>query len=227
MSGRTQALGALGVLGVLGMLAMLAGCGSYTTYRTTRIAKPGQTEWLFGAQASGAIAQDDSTKQAAPLPEFAVAARRAVHDRVELQANATLFPIKAAPTGSLELAGKLRIGARGRWSLAVGTGVGYRLAESGGATIEGVFASVPVIAGIELGRHQLVVSVAAGYQRWYASGAHPVGIPFVGDSVGFLWQVGRHWALLPEAGVAWSPTPNFMTEDSRLFHVGIAALWTR
>jgi hypothetical protein len=212
---------------VLVMLAVLAGCGSYTTYRTTRIAKPGHTEWLFGAQASGAIAQDDSMKQAAPLPEFAVAARRAVHPRIELQANATLFPIKQAPTGSLELAGKLRIGAHGRWSLAVGAGAGYRLAESGGAKIEAVVTSVPVIGGVELGRHQLVISVVGGYQRWYASGAHPVGIPFVGDSIGFVWQLGKRWALLPEAGVAWSPTPNASTADSRLFHVGIAALWTR
>ena len=31
--------------------------------------------------------------------------------------------------------------------------------------------------------------------------------------------------LQPLAG-AWTPTSNFMTDDSRLFHVGIAALWT-
>jgi hypothetical protein len=42
-----------------------------------------------------------------------------------------------------------------------------------------------------------------------------------------LWQVGKHWAVLPEVGTAWTPTPNFMLTDSRLFHVGIAAVWTR
>jgi len=210
----------------LALIVLVAGCGSYSTYRSTRIARPDHTEWLFGAQASGAIAEGEGQHKVAPLPEFAVAARRAVHERVELQANATLLPIKQAPTGSIELAGKLRVGASGRWSLAVGAGAGYRLAESGGAMIEGAFVSVPIIGGIDLGRHQLVFSIAGGYQRWYSSGARPVSVPFIGDSIGFLWQIGRNWALLPEAGTAWTSTKNFMTDDSRLFHVGIAALWT-
>jgi len=201
---------------------VVAACGSYSTYRTTRIAPPGKTEWLFGAQVAG-IAYDGE-RGGAPLPELAVSARRAVDERVEVQANATLLPIKQMPTGSLELAGKVRIGARGRYSLAVGAGAGYRLAESGGAVIEGVFASAPVIAGIDLGRHQLVLSLAGGYQRWYSSGAQPVDVPFIGDSIGFVWRFGKHWALHPEAGLAWTPTRNFMTEDSRLFHLGIAVV---
>lgn len=213
------------------VLLCLVGCGSYSTYRTTRIPEPGKTQWLFAAQASGAIAEGTSEQgndehRVAPLPEFAVSARRAVHERVEVQANATVFPIKQAPTGSLELAGKVRIGSYGRWSLAAGAGAGYRLAESGGAIIEGATVSAPIIGGVDLGRHQLVVSIVGGYQRWYSSGARPVSVPFLGDSIGFLWQIGRHWALLPEAGTAWTTTRNFMTEDSRLFHIGVAALWT-
>jgi hypothetical protein len=203
------------------LVLALAACGSMSTYRTTNLAPRGETQWVFGAQASGAAFSSDE-RGAAPVPELAIAARRTVHERVEVQANGTLLPIKRAWTGSLELAGKLRIGRRGRWSLAVGAGAGYRLAESGGAVIEGANVSAPLIAGIELGRHQLVLSVIAGYQRWWSSGAHPVGVPFVGDSVGFLWRVGKRWAVLPEAGIAWTPTRNFMTDDSRLFHVGIA-----
>ncbi|MEO8701997.1 MAG: hypothetical protein ABI867_18270 [Kofleriaceae bacterium] len=207
------------------VVAALAGCGSYSTYRTTRIAKPNHTDYLVAAQASGAALANGETG-AAPLPELAVSARRAVHERVELQANGTAFPIKQAWTYSAELAAKLRVGSRGRYSLAVGAGAGYRLAESGGAYIEGTTLSVPVIAGIELGRHQLVFSIAGGYQRWWSSGAHPVSVPFIGDSIGFLWQINAKWALLPEAGLAWTPTPNFMTEDSKLFHVGVAVLRT-
>jgi hypothetical protein len=202
----------------------LAACGSSSTYRTTRIVPAGHTEWLFGAQASGAIAPGAG---AAPLPELAVGARRGFADRYEVQANGTLLPIKQMMTGSLELAGKLRLVERGRWSLAVSAGAGYRIAESGSAIIEGVYASAPVIGGVELGRHQLVISVTGGFQRWYSSGARRVDVPFVGESIGFVWQVGEHWALLPETGAAWTPAPNFMTETSRLFHLGIAVLWTR
>ena len=66
----------------------------------------------------------------------------------------------------------------------------------GGADDE---ALVPLIAGIELGRHQLVLSVTGGYKRWYSSGTSaPVSVPFVGESIGFLWQLDRRFALLPE-----------------------------
>jgi hypothetical protein len=207
----------------LAVIAVLAGCGSYTTYKTTRIVAAGHTEWLFGLQAAGASAPGGG---AAPLPELAIAARRGVGDRYEVQANGTLLPLKQLATGSLELAGKARLIERGRWSLAIGAGAGYRIAESGGAIIEGVFGSLPVIGGVDLGRHQLVLSVTGGYQRWYSSGAHIIGAPFIGESLGFLWQIGEHWALLPEAGTAYTPMANFMTHDSRLFHVGVAIVWT-
>jgi len=202
----------------------LAACGSYSTYRTTRLASTSKTEMVFGAQVAGIRAPDGA---AAPLPELAVAARRGVGDRYEVQANGTLLALKQARTGSLELGGKMRVLAEGRWSLAVGAAAGYRIAESGGAIIEGAFVSAPVIGGVELGRHQLVVSVNGGYQRWYSSGARPVDVPFVGESLGFLWQVSKRWALLPEVGSAYTPVKNLMNDDSRLFHVGIAAMWNR
>lgn len=202
----------------------LAGCGSYSTYRTTRIAKPGKTDWLFGAQASGAAAADGT---AAPMPELAIAARRAVHERVEVQVNTTSLALRQFRTGSLELAGKARVLARGRWSLAAGAAAGYRIAESGGAIVEGVHVALPVIGGVDLGRHQLVWSVVGGYQRWYSSGARPVEVPFLGQSIGFLWQITDRWALLPEAGSAYTTTRNFMTDETRLFHLGIAAVYTR
>ena len=205
-------------------LLLLVGCGSYSTYRTTRIAKPGKTDWLFGAQASGAIAVDGGT---APLPEFAIAGRRAVHEKIEVQINATSLPIRQFRTGSLELAGRARVCEHARWSIAVGAAAGYRIAEAGGAIVEGVHAAVPVIGGVDLGRHQLVWSIVGGYQKWYSSGARPVEVPFLGDSLGFLWQFGKNWALLPEAGIAWTPTRNFMTEETRLFHVGVAVVYSR
>lgn len=208
----------------LALIAILAGCGSYSTYRTTRIAKPGKTDWLFGAQASGAMAVDGAV---APLPEFAVAARRAVHERVEVQVNATSLPIRQFRTGSLELASKARVWEHGRWSVAAGAAAGYRIAESGGAIVEGVHVAVPLIAAVDLGRHQLVWSLVGGYQRWYSSGARPVEVPFLGDSLGFLWQINDRWALLPEAGVAWTSTRNFMTDETRLFHMGLAVVYSR
>ena len=215
----------LPLLLLLLLLALAAaGCGSYSTYRTTRLASTSKTEILVGAQVAGASVPEGG---AAPLPELALAARRGGGDRYEVQANGTLLALKQGRTGSLEVGGKVRLLAEGRWSLAVGAAVGYRIGESGGAVIEGGFVSAPLIGGVDLGRHQLVLSVNGGYQRWYSSGARPVDVPFVGESIGFLWQVGRRWALLPELGAAYTPVENSMTNDSRLFHAGIAVLWTR
>lgn len=206
------------------LVIALLGCGSYSTYRTTRTVAAGQTQWLVGAQAAGAAAPGSG---AAPLPELAIAARRGIAGRYEVQANGTLLPIRALETGSIELAGKARLVEHGRWSLAVGAAAGYRIAESGGAIVEGAYVAAPLIGGVDLGRHQLVIALDAGYQRWYASGARPVSIPFAGESLGLLLQLGRRWALLPEVGTGYTPTANFMTSDSRLFHAGIAVLVTR
>lgn len=212
-------------------LLLVTACGAGSTYRTTRIAPVGHTEWLFGAQVSGAgtvgVDEGGGKGGAAPLPELAVGARRGLDERFEVQLNGTLLPTAIAQTGSLELAGKARLVESGRWSLAVGAGAGYRITQAGGAIIEDVYVSAPLIAGIDLGRHQLVLSIDGGYHRLYSSGARPVNLPYIGESIGFRWQIGQSWALLPEIGGAWTPTPNFMTDDSRLFHVGIAALWTR
>ena len=213
------------------VLLLTAACGTGATYRTTRIAPVGSTEWIFGAQASGMGVrrnqQMGDNMGSAPLPELAVGARRGVVERVEVQINGTMLPTAVGQTASLELGGKALLYEHGRWSLAAGAATGYRIAHVGGAIIEDVYVTVPVIGGVKLGRHELVLSIDGGYHRAYSSGAKPVGIPFIGESIGFRWQLTRRWALLPEVGTAVTPTENFRTEDSRLFHAGIAVLWSR
>jgi hypothetical protein len=211
------------------ILVLAAGCGATTAYRTTRTAPPGTTDLVFGLQVSGATtdAAMNTDDRGAPFPELAIAARHGMTDDVELQVNGTLLPIAKLTTGSLEAAAKWRLLTNGRYSFAVGGGIGYRLTNIGGAIIETGFASAPAIFGIDLGRHQLVLSADIGYQRVYSSGARPVDVPFAGTSLGFVWQVARSWAILPEVGVERTPTMNIITDDSRLFHVGIAAIWRR
>lgn len=207
------------------LVLLLAGCGSYSTYKTTRIVPDGQTEWLFGTQAAGAALPGNEA--VLPMPETSAAVRRGFANRYELQLSTTLLAVKQVRTGSLELGGKMRVAEHGRWSLAVGAAGGYRYAESGGAVIEGGHVAVPVIFGVDIGRNQLVFSVTGGYQRYYASGARPVSVPFIGDSIGFLYQISDHFGVMHEVGFAYTPTDNFMTDSSRLFHLGIALTWTR
>ena len=210
------------------LLMLLVGCGSYSTYKTTRIVPDGQTEWLFGTQVAGASLPGNAERgTVAPMPETSAGVRRGWANRYELQVNTTLCLLPQVKTGSVELAGKVRVAEHGRWSLAVGAAGGYRYMESSGAVIEGGHVVVPVIFGVDIGRNQLVFSVTGGYQRYYESGAQPVSVPFVGDAIGFLYQISDHWGVMHEAGFAYTPTDNFMTDSSRLFHMGIALTWTR
>lgn len=214
------------------VLVLVAACGSYSTYKSTRIVAPGHSQWLAGLQVSGAAtagvdAENNSYSAGLPLPELALGWRRGLDENHELQINGTLLPLKQGQTGSLEVAGKARLWRSGRWSLASQAALGYRIADIGGGIVEAGYGSLPVIGGVDVGRHQIVLSLVPGYERLYATGANPVGLPFIGESVGFLWQVSKNWAVLPEAGSYWSPTSNFMTTHTQLFHVGIAVAVTR
>ena len=213
------------------VVVALAACGTGTAYRTTRIAPSGHMQYLAGLQVSGGgtmgMPQGGGDGAAAPLPELSTGVRRGFDDRYEAQLNTTLLSVGPAHTGSVELAGKVKLFEHDRWSLATGLGAGYRIAEYGGAIIEGGFVSAPLIGGIELGRHQLVVSADVGFERVYSSGAKPVDVPYAGGSIGFLWQIGKTWSLLSEIGSDISPTGNFMTAHSKLFHAGITAVWAR
>jgi hypothetical protein len=204
------------------IVLLVSGCGAYTSYKHTRLAPAGKTDWIFATQLSGA---GTGTSDNAPLPELAAGARRRVHDRIDAGLTTTFLPLGPAfSTFSAEASGKAFLGRRGRWSAAVGAGAGYRITYSSGAILEGVHVAAPLILAADLGRHQLVYSPTAGYQRVWSTGARPVDVPFAGWSLGFRWQLNRRWALLPEGTVGYTPARNFMTDDSRLFHVGVALL---
>jgi hypothetical protein len=205
-------------------LVWAAGCASYTTFKVARTLPPGRSELVVATQLQGAATTDG---RAAPIPELVVGVRRGVAPRLELGGTATLLPLGAYITAaSVEGSAKRQLwdSASGRWSLAVGAGLAYRFTRSSDAVFEAVHAAMPLMLGLNLGRHQLVLSPAVGVQRWYGTGARPVTLPFAGASLGFVWQVSRRVALLPEATWADTPARNFMTSSSRLFHVGVAVV---
>ncbi|MCE9577091.1 MAG: hypothetical protein K8W52_28345 [Deltaproteobacteria bacterium] len=224
MSASLSGFRTIGRAALIVVAALAAGCGAYTSYKQTRLTPRGHTDYLFAAELQGASTGMDG----APMPEIAVGARRRVHDRIDVGATGTILPLgEAITSASAEVSGKLALGRHGRWSAALGTGVGYRVTTSSGAVFEGVHAAVPVILGVDLGRHQLVLSPTVGYERLWSSGARPVSLPFAGYSLGFRWQLARRWALLPEATVGYTPARNYRTDSSQLFQVGLAVLFTR
>jgi hypothetical protein len=205
-------------------LALTSGCASYTTFKTARTLPPGRSRVVVATQLQGAGTTDG---QSAPMPELVLGVRRGLSHRLEVDATGTLLPLGDYLTAaSAEVSGKRQLweSADGRWSIAAGAGLGYRITTSSGAVFEAVHFALPLMLGWNIGPHQLVLSPTVGAQRWYGTGAVPVNLPFAGASLGFSWQVSRRVALMPEATWAESSARNYMTSNSRLFHVGLAVV---
>ena len=134
---------------------------------------------------------------------------------------------RSLTAGSLEVAAKTSLWRHGRYQLAISGAVGYRIAVTSGAAFETVYAGVPLIGGVKLGNHLLVLSPLCSYQRIYASGARPVALPAAGVSVGAVLRLSQRWDLMPEVMWSGSPTRNFMSGTSELFHAGIAFAYRR
>jgi hypothetical protein len=213
-------------LQLVGLLLIGSSCASYTTFKTADALPQGRSKLVVAAQLQGAGTTDGVV---APMPELVIGWRRGVAPQLEAGVTATLLPLGEYLTAaSVELAAKRHLwsSVTGRWSLALGVGAGYRYTGSSGAIFEAVHAAMPLIIGLHVGAHQLVLSPTVGLERWYSTGAQPINLPFAGASLGLLWQVSPRIALLPETTWADSSARNFMTENSRLFHVGIAVVVT-
>jgi hypothetical protein len=203
----------------------ITACGAMNTYKTPTILPKGQDQILAALQIHGAQA---TLEMSAPLPELAVGYRRSVHEQVELDATATVLPLgNTFTTTSLELAAKMPIAQHGSWEFAISGAVGYRQSVTGGAKFETGYVAVPLIAGVHLGKHMLVLSPMVSYQRMYSSGTHPFSVPAAGASIGGVLQLGKRWSLMPEVMWSVSPTRNLMDGDSALFHAGVALGYTR
>lgn len=210
----------------LGLLLMV-GCSSFTTYRTARPVPKGRTQTLVAPQMSGAGPRET---QKAPFPELAVSVRHGLTHKLELGGTLTVLPLgQAMRELGVEATAKRHVlaSAGGRWDVAVAGGLGYRTFASSGALFEMVHASIPLIVGVNLGDDQIVIAPTLAWQRWYATGAHPVDIPSFGASLGYRWQISPRFALLPEISGATSPTAMSGFGETGLVHLGIALVFGR
>ncbi len=162
---------------------------SYSTYRATRLVSTMQDQILVGAQVAGASAR--RAPRRCPSWRWPRVAARPL---AEVQASGTLLALndpQAASSSAARCGSPPRAGGR--------SPPGSRPAPDrrvGGAIIEGAYVSAPLIGGVELGRHQLVVSVTGGYQRWKRRAPCRRAVP---RRVARLPAVGRRWAPCPRS----------------------------
>jgi hypothetical protein len=210
------------------VVASLAGggCTAMSTIKTATTVPAGQTQVIGAIEANGGAPLELPVKPL--LPELAVGLRRGMTDRLEVGGKLTTLPLgRRVTTAGVE--GEVKVQLRNvpwsRYKLALGPAAGFRWISSSGAAMQVTYLTLPFLTGIDVGRHQIVVSHEVGVQLWTGAGANEVWAPMLGLSLGFVWRINRHFALVPEVAAYRSTVTIDYREGSQMFHVGIGCLY--
>jgi hypothetical protein len=167
----------------------LSGCYTFSTLGRARIVEPEHVE-LWGAPQALVVA---TSSGAGVRPIAGGGVRYGLSRVVELDGSAS--------TSGFTLGTRLQL----HRSPSEISGVDLALAPELVFTWpDKLAADLPVLFGLNLpGRNQLVLSARVAYQQQYGVGSvpHPVNFAYFGSSIGFVWQVGDHLALVPEVAL--------------------------
>jgi hypothetical protein len=213
---------------IVAAAAALAGsaCTAMSTIKTATTVPAGQTQVIGAIEANGGAPIELPVKPL--LPELAVGLRRGLTDRVEVGGKLTSLPAgRRVTTAALE--GQVKVQLRrvpwSRFQLAIGPAAGFRWISSSGAAMQVTYATVPLLMGIDVGRHQIVVAPEAGIQLWTSAGSNEVWARMVGLSLGFVWRIGQRFALVPEVAAYRSDVKIDYSRGSQMFHIGVGFLY--
>src|SRR5678815_4086498 len=67
-----------------------------------------------------------------------------------------------------------------RLEVALGPAAGFRWISAAGASMQVSYLTLPLLLGVDVGRHQIVVAPEAGVQLWTSAGANAVWAPMIG-----------------------------------------------
>jgi hypothetical protein len=205
------------------LLLVIAGCYSFPTMGRARIVDPKQVE-AWAAVEALIIATPGGAKQqsgASERPVVEAGIRYGLTGSVELDAHISSFAISAGTRIQLLRAPSDE------------TGVDIALAPALAFTVPDKPAvELPVLVGFNLsGRNQIVAAARVVFQQHYGVGgvSGPINFAYAGGSVGFVWQIARHVALLPEVAVLTQiySDPGFTSELPNAIGIqaGFGVLW--
>jgi hypothetical protein len=210
------------------VVASLAGgaCTAMSTIKTADTVPAGKNQFVSALEANGGAPIELPVKPL--LPEFVFGLRRGLTDRLDVGVKLTTLPLgHRITTAGLE--GQVKVQLRrvpgSRYKLALGPAAGFRWISSAGAAMQVSYLTLPFITGIDVGRHQIVIAPEAGVQLWTSAGANEVWAPMLGLSLGFVWRISPHFALVPEVAAYRSTVRIDYSEGSQMFHVGIGCLY--
>jgi len=205
------------------LLILLAGCYSFPTMGRARIVERRHLE-LWAAPSALVVATpggDGQEAGASVRPLVDAGARYGLSDHFELDAHLSTFGIAAGSRIQLVRSADPEAGL----DLLVAPAFAFTFMNKPALEL-------PLVAGWNLrGRHQLVASARIVYQQhWGVDGVSgPVHFAYAGGSLGFVWQLWEHVALVPEIAILtelWAQ-PGFTSELPNALGMqgGIGVLW--
>lgn len=209
-------------------LVLLAGsgCTAMSTVKTATTVPPGQNQLVAALEGNGGAPIEFPVKPL--LPELVIGVRRGLADRVDAGLKLTTLPLgRVITTAGLE--GQVKVSLRrrpdSRLQIAIGPAAGSRWIGSSGAAMQVSYATVPLIFGIGVGRHEIVLAPEAGLQLWTSAGSNEVWVPTTGLSLGFVWRIGQRFALVPEIAGYRAHVEIDHSRGSTMLHAGLGMLY--
>jgi hypothetical protein len=207
----------------LALALALAGCYSFPTMGRARTVERGKLELWVVPDALVVVTGGGAMQElgASTRPVIVGGARYGLGDSIDLDVRAWTAGFSAGPRVQLVRAPTPERGV----DIAVAPALALTFPDK--PSIE-----LPVLVGWNLrGRHQIVASARVVYQQRYGAGgvSGPIGFAYAGGSIGFVWQVARRIALVPEIAVLaqlYAP-PGFASElpNALAIQTGVGILW--
>jgi len=197
-----------------------------STVKTATTVPRGQYQLVFALEGNGGAPKELPVRPL--LPELVAGVRRGVTDRVEVGAKLTTLPLgRRVTTAALEGEVKVQLRRRpdSRLEIAVGPAAAFRYVSSSGASMQVTYATLPLLIGVDVGRHQIVVAPEAGVQLWTSAGSSPIWVPMTGLSLGFVWHIGQRFTLVPEVAAYRSSVSIDYSRGSQMIHAGVGILY--
>jgi hypothetical protein len=184
-----------------------SGCASQAGLGRATTLAPGVYQFTPTVEATLVSVKNDATATTtAPWLTLGVGYHRGVTDRLELGARAWAFGLtNYLTTAGLALDGKVQLLRGVAWHVAVAPSVKYHAVALADSPWHVVAVEVPVLFGLNLGPHQLVLGVRVVDQLLTGKGTNPVNTAWVGAHVGVALRVHRSAELMPELGLLYSP----------------------
>jgi hypothetical protein len=196
-------------LRLLGILVALAACAPPAGLFRARTLAPSASQMTGGLEMGVVGASRPGNDAKLPWVNLSAGYRRGIAHGVELGGRVMAVGVKGFT--AFGVAGDAKVQLRRSddpgdgTDVATGVVIAYQQPRLGGTPWHLGSIVVPLLVGHNFGKHQLVWGPRVAYELWTGEGQDPIHLFYGGASVAFAWRLGRHFELVPELAILYSP----------------------